>query len=103
MIDEIIEDRLKKKCDDFIACLQKKERAICALASAHHPVHEACVVIDQRRGSFNYCFFVQFDRSRTKWIVRIPLRPRLAFVEEKLEAEIATMRLGEIWTGDILV
>jgi hypothetical protein len=97
MIDEIIEARLKKKCDDFIACLQKKRPAICALATAHHPAHEACVVVDQKRGSFNYCFFVQFDRSRKKWVVRIPLRPRLAFVKEKLEAEIATMRLGPTW------
>ena len=103
MIDEIIEDRLKKKCDDFIAYLQKKEPAICTLASVYHPVHEVCVVIDQKRGSFNYCFFVQFDRLCTKWIVRIPLRLRLTFVEEKLEAEIATMKLKKTWVGDILI
>ncbi len=103
MIDEIIEDRLKKKCDDFIACFQKKEPAICTLTSTHYSVYEAYVMIDQKKKNFNYCFFVQFDRSRTKWIVWISLRLQLAFIEEKLEAEIAIIRLKEIWIGNILI
>ncbi|KAI1944149.1 hypothetical protein LOZ12_004268 [Ophidiomyces ophidiicola] len=48
------------------------------------------------QGSYNINFPVVFcdpdGREMEKWIVRIPLIPRLAFPEEKMRGEIATMK-----------
>ncbi len=92
MVNRIVERRIREECEIFITKITQNEAAIRKLASSHHPDGEDCTVFGQTRGSFNYCFFVRFDPSGMRWVVRIPLIPCLAFVEEKLEAEIATMK-----------
>ncbi|KAH6717298.1 hypothetical protein BKA61DRAFT_642467 [Leptodontidium sp. MPI-SDFR-AT-0119] len=54
------------------------------------------VFCEPKKGSYNVCFFIVFisDEGDTdeKWVIRIPLTPRLAFPEEKMRSEIATMK-----------
>lgn len=85
-----------EKRDDFIASLRERQDDILALAASYHPTGaEGQFFKEPSHGSYNICFFVKF-RSDTngwdRWVVRIPLRPCLAFgARTKLESEIATM------------
>ncbi|OAX79482.1 hypothetical protein ACJ72_06196 [Emergomyces africanus] len=98
-MDAITSHRLEAETTSFIASIDRA--AVCDLASSFHPEKKRCRIFDEeKKGSFNICFPVQFledaagDDFTTgeKWMVRIPLLPRLAFPEEKLRSEIATMK-----------
>jgi hypothetical protein len=92
MVNGIVECSVRDECETFIKKITQNEAAISKLASSYHPHGEDCTVFGLARGSFNYCLFVEFNPSAMRWVVRIPLIPRLAFVDEKLDAEIATMK-----------
>ncbi|EFY89877.1 phosphotransferase enzyme family protein [Metarhizium acridum CQMa 102] len=65
--------------------------AVCALASRHN--HEQpCRVVHRSNGSFNVCFFVEFDNNGPKWIVRAPIIPSLHKPWQKLLSEVATLQ-----------
>ncbi|UKZ78686.1 hypothetical protein TrVFT333_006432 [Trichoderma virens FT-333] len=46
-------------------------------------------------GSFNVCFFVEFDQDGSKWTVRVPIEAGQDRVWEKLESEVATIQYLE--------
>lgn len=92
----IVEDRAHKARDEFIATIQDSK--ILALASSYHN-HEPCHIFRPlARGSFNVCFFVEFEatpvgsKSRDRWVVRIPIPSRVPWPDEKIDSEVATMK-----------
>jgi hypothetical protein len=96
-MDQICRRHVDNATNAFIASIDRP--TICDLASAFHPERKPCrVVCEPKKGSYNICFLVVFlsDEGDTdeKWVVRIPLAPRLAFPDEKMRSEIATMKYG---------
>lgn len=101
MRDQIVQAHVHKKRDEFIASINEDD--VLALAKSHHKGDNCRFFKDPARGSYNICFFVEFDppadqtesenSDRERWVVRIPLTPCLAFGgRSKLENEVATMR-----------
>lgn len=64
---------------------------VCSLAASYNN-GKPCRVADQKNGSFNICFFVEFDQEDLKWIVRIPIEPALDNPWEKVVSEVATIQ-----------
>ncbi|QSS63955.1 hypothetical protein I7I51_01016, partial [Histoplasma capsulatum] len=96
-MDLITEHRVKKEAESFIASIDQS--VICDLASSFHPAKKQCRIFsDVKKGGFNICFPVEFaqdavdDGKPQRWMVRVPVLPRLAFAEEKIRGEIATMK-----------
>ena len=94
--DVEVQTAVHEKRDDFIAFLHERQGDILALAASHHPTGaEGQFFREPARGTYNICFFVKFRSANgdwDKWVVRIPLRPCLAFgARTKVESEIATM------------
>ncbi|RDL33120.1 uncharacterized protein BP5553_08559 [Venustampulla echinocandica] len=94
-MDQIRRQLVNDATDAFIASIDCSK--ICDLASTFHPQGKPCrVFCEPKKGSYNICFFIVFlsDEGDTneKWVIRIPLTPRLAFPEEKMRSEIATMK-----------
>ncbi|ROT34542.1 kinase-like protein [Sodiomyces alkalinus F11] len=70
---------------------------ICALASRHNN-GKSCQVVNKASGSFNVCFFVDFDDDSdegTKWVVRVPIEPAFDDPWDKLLSEVTTMQYLE--------
>ncbi len=65
--------------------------AICALASSHND-GKSCRVVNKDRGSFNACFFVEFDHDGSMWTIRVPIEVSLENTWEKLLNEVATIQ-----------
>lgn len=65
--------------------------AVCALASRLNN-GRPCKVVKTASGSFNACFFVEFDQDGLKWTVRVPIEPALDHPWNKLLSEVATMQ-----------
>lgn len=98
-MDQIRRKLVDDATDAFITSIDCSK--ICDLASTFHPEGKPCrVFCEPKKGSYNVCFFVVFPSGEgdadldadEKWVVRIPLTPRLAFPEEKMRSEIATMK-----------
>lgn len=94
-MDQIKRLKVEEATDGFIASIDHAR--VCALASSFHPEKWLCRIFGEvTKGSYNVCFPIVFLDSENndveKWIVRIPLLPRLAFPEEKMRSEIATMK-----------
>lgn len=106
-MDLITEHRVKKEAESFIASIDQS--VICDLASSFHPAKKQCRIFsDVKKGGFNICFPVEFaqdavdDGKPQRWMVRVPVLPRLAFAEEKIRGEIATMKLVGFLLIDVL-
>ncbi len=94
-MDQICRRLVDDATDAFIASINRSKT--CDLASAFHPKRKPCCVFyETRKGSYNLCFPIVFLSNEgdtdEKWVVRIPLTPRLAFPAEKMRSEIATMK-----------
>ncbi|KAI2081369.1 hypothetical protein LOZ36_006226 [Ophidiomyces ophidiicola] len=97
-MDDITRHRIGKEVERFIASIDCS--VVCALASSFHPQKKPCRIFDEKKkGAFNVCFPVEFLEDpgnehtiRERWMMRIPLLPRLAFPDEKIRADIATMK-----------
>jgi hypothetical protein len=94
-MDQICRCLVDDVTDAFIASIDRSK--ICDLASTFHPEHKLCrVFCEPTKGSYNICFPVVFllgeGVTDEKWVIRIPLTLRLAFPEEKMRGEIATMK-----------
>ncbi|KAI1935159.1 hypothetical protein LOZ66_005465 [Ophidiomyces ophidiicola] len=94
-MDRITKHRLDAACDEFIKAIDPFKA--CELASTFHPKQLTCRIFGEwKKGSYNVCIPVAFEDGTEgmgeKWMVRIPLLPRLAFPEEKMRSEIATMK-----------
>ncbi|KAI1935948.1 hypothetical protein LOZ66_004865 [Ophidiomyces ophidiicola] len=105
-MDQIARHRLEKEVQKFVLSIDRS--AVCALASSFHPKKQRCQIFeDEKKGSYNICIPVEFfdkndESTGERWMVRIPLLPRLGFPEEKLRGEIATMKfIAEITTVPI--
>ncbi|OAA63396.1 phosphotransferase enzyme family protein [Niveomyces insectorum RCEF 264] len=88
MRDYIAQDRSKKACAEFIQAIQPEE--ILQLASSYHDNEPCKIFRPPAHGSFNVCFFVAFEKDH--WVVRLPIPSSVFWVDEKLEAEVATMK-----------
>lgn len=47
--------------------------AICDLLASRYNNGKSCRVVGKKNGSFNVCFFVEFDHDESKWTVRVPI------------------------------
>ncbi|KAM5344703.1 hypothetical protein ACJ41O_010565 [Fusarium nematophilum] len=65
--------------------------AVCALASGYNG-GRPCKVVRHDSGSFNVCFFVEFDEDAPGWIVRVPIEPALDDPWDKLMSEVTTIQ-----------
>ncbi|KPM39894.1 hypothetical protein AK830_g6678 [Neonectria ditissima] len=87
MRNAVIKDRADKERQRFINSIDTD--AICRLVSSYAGL--PCKTFGSpKHGSFNVCVFVEFETMR--WAVRIPLPARAAWIDEKIETELATMR-----------
>lgn len=92
MRNAIIKDKADKERQRFVESIDTD--AICRLASSYHAGVPCKTFGSPKHGSFNVCVFVEFDSCSPpeRWAVRIPLPARTAWIDEKIEAELATMR-----------
>ncbi|KAF8866939.1 hypothetical protein BDZ45DRAFT_667604 [Acephala macrosclerotiorum] len=90
MRDEIVDHRVREERERFIRAVDQE--AICLLASSYHNGEPCSIFMKCSHGSYNLCIYVSFSPSGDRWVVRIPITPCLAFVDEKLAQEIAAMR-----------
>lgn len=90
MRDAILEEKRRRDRDSFLCSIDTKE--ICRVASSYHG-GDACEIFHSAQGSFNACFFLQFEQPADKWVFRIPF-PGLptSWIDEKVEREVATMK-----------
>ncbi|KAL2760493.1 hypothetical protein ACRALDRAFT_2024460 [Sodiomyces alcalophilus JCM 7366] len=92
----LTDDQYNQKRKAFIESLDPD--AVCALASQYNN-GKPCRVVNQDSGSFNVCFFVDFDQEGPQWIVRVPIEPALDNPWEKLLGEVTTIQYLERNTG----
>lgn len=90
MKENIIRER-----ETFIQSIERQ--SICDLASSYHD-GVGCKVFKTTHGSFNVCLFVEFDlispgSERDRWVIRIPFPGRVPWTDEKIDSEVATMKL----------
>ncbi|RDL30802.1 uncharacterized protein BP5553_10147 [Venustampulla echinocandica] len=90
-VDAIVEKSIDEQTELFINSIDPA--TVCSIASSHNNGASCTLISNPLRGSFNICYPVIFgpDGNGQKWIVRIPLVPRVALVDEKLESEVAVM------------
>ncbi|KFY95513.1 hypothetical protein V500_02740 [Pseudogymnoascus sp. VKM F-4518 (FW-2643)] len=85
---------LSRHDNDRIAWNQKLSRvgpAVCQLASKFRD-NRPCYVADLKCGSFNFCIKVQFEVDGEEWMLRFPIPGKVMFAEQKVRAEVATIR-----------
>lgn len=91
MRNAILKDKAEKDRQRFIDSLDTE--AICRLASSYHGGIPCTTFGSPKHGSFNVCIFVKFEtNSPERWAVRMPLPARAAWIDERIETELATMR-----------
>ncbi|OAA61671.1 Protein kinase-like domain protein [Niveomyces insectorum RCEF 264] len=82
--------------------------AVCRLASRHNHGRPCRIFRPRARGSFNVCFFVEFDgdgngdgdddgdndkdKDKVRWVVRFPITQTVFNAWEKIRNEVATLR-----------
>lgn len=102
MRNAMVQDRIKRARTRFIESIDRD--AIPELASSHHQNVSCRFFKPLRHGGFNVCFFVEFESpdslsSKDRWVVRVPIpgRTPVAWIDEKLEVEVATMKyVGQV-------
>ncbi|EFZ02084.1 aminoglycoside 3'-phosphotransferase/choline kinase domain protein [Metarhizium robertsii] len=82
-------EEIDRHIDEFINNID--EEAIGQLASRHNDQKPWKRIAGRTHGSFNVCFFVQFDDDTTL-VVRIPLNPVVNQVWTKVQSEVATIQ-----------
>lgn len=91
MANSILKDQARKDCDRFINSLDLDE--ICRLASSYHGGLSCQVARVLRYNPFNVGVIVMFPTSPPDtWVVRLPIPGLVVWIDEKIEAELATMR-----------
>lgn len=78
--------------DRWIAALDDSD--ICRLASSFRGGDPCTIFRPRQHGTFNVCFFVEFQSPWARWVVRTPIPVSLpkVLMDEKTEIEVATMR-----------
>lgn len=66
-------------------------QAVASLASRYNG-GKPCKVTGRSSGSYNLCFFVDFEDGSARWVVRIPIEPQVHDPWTKLLSEVATIR-----------
>lgn len=94
MRNRIVEEKIIREREAFIQSIDR--RTICDLASSYHD-DARCRVFKTTHGSFNICFFVEFDSvspqgKPDRWVIRIPFPGRVPWIDEKIDSEVATMK-----------
>ncbi|KAK1767337.1 hypothetical protein QBC33DRAFT_65943 [Phialemonium atrogriseum] len=98
MRDPILQDKMITERERFVNSIDPE--AVCRLASSYHNGDHCKVFRPPKHGSFNVCWFVEFDLTAVsrdtqvrpdRWVVRIPISPRVPWIDEKIEVEVATM------------
>ena len=94
-MDDIVKRSVEKKTELFIQSIHPD--VVCTLASSYNKGRPCSIFSEPKRGSYNICYPIVFESmaggvADQKWIVRIPLEPRVELVDEKLENEVAVMR-----------
>ncbi|KAI9768151.1 MAG: hypothetical protein M1839_004178 [Geoglossum umbratile] len=91
-MDDLVKKSVRKKTDLFIKSISST--TVCNIASSYNDQRPCRIFSEPTKGSYNICYPVAFMTTGgiQKWVVRIPLEPRVGFVDEKLENEVAVMR-----------
>ncbi|KAK1765089.1 hypothetical protein QBC33DRAFT_594069 [Phialemonium atrogriseum] len=95
MRNRIVDEKITREREEFIGSIERQ--AICDLASSYHD-SVGCKVFRTTHGSFNVCFFVEFNPvspggKPDRWVIRIPFPGRVPWIDEKIDSEVATMKL----------
>lgn len=95
MRNRIVEEKITREREAFIQSIDRQ--TICDLASSYHD-GARCRVFKTTHGSFNILFFVEFDSvspqgKPDRWVIRIPFSGRVRWIDEKIDSEVATMKL----------
>ncbi|KJZ68717.1 hypothetical protein HIM_11895 [Hirsutella minnesotensis 3608] len=89
----LTEEQIKAKKSTFIDSIDQD--AVCLVASKFCG-GGTCSIIDEKKGSFNICFFVRFESNNKTWVLRIPIVPVVPCCAwDKLLSEVTTMRYIE--------
>jgi aminoglycoside phosphotransferase (APT) family kinase protein len=76
----------------FIETLKSNLTLILHLVESFSPTPTNCSSTGFISGAYNFCIRLRLE-SGTKWIIRFPLPSEVNNVEEKMSAEVATMKL----------
>ena len=99
MRDPILQDEMMRQRERFVNSVDTE--ATCNLASSYHNGDSCKQFRHFIHGSFNVCFFVQFDQPTVltctsakpdRLVVRIAILSHVSWVDEKLEADITIIR-----------
>ncbi|KAK3905465.1 kinase-like domain-containing protein [Staphylotrichum tortipilum] len=85
--------KIEEERERWVAALDDDE--ILRLASSVRGRDKCIIFQPRKRGSYNICFFVEFDSPPERWVVRIPIPMCIIpkdMLDEKTEVELATMR-----------
>jgi hypothetical protein len=91
-MDRETADRVKREGEMFFASINQD--TICELASSASGGLQCRNFGKPMRGSYNICFPFELDGTAgiRRWIVRVPNLPAVAFPEEKMRGEVATIK-----------
>lgn len=90
--DVAVAARVHTERQRFISSIA--DRDVLRLASSHHPSKASCTFFQPTvHGSYNICYFIQFDDRKERWVVRIPIQPCLTHGgRSRLASEVTTMK-----------
>jgi hypothetical protein len=93
----MVADRICRERARFVKSIDQD--AILTLASSYHQDTPCKFFKPLKHGGFNVCFFVELENpdaqaQKHRWVVRIPIPLWLpaAWINEKIEVEVATMK-----------
>ncbi|KAJ3483629.1 hypothetical protein NLG97_g7262 [Lecanicillium saksenae] len=81
--------RSERRRDEYVRSINVHD--VCALASYYRNGKPCVEFREQKRGSYNVCYFLEFPEDHMRWVVRFPLTPILQDVRRKLDCEVATL------------
>lgn len=95
--DEILYINNIEQSADWLANLRASRPQLPAWVSDFHPQKLPCKLVHEsdehdRSGSYNWVVQIIFN-SGEEWIVRFPKGPKVKHPDEKVEAEVATLKL----------
>jgi aminoglycoside phosphotransferase (APT) family kinase protein len=77
---------------EFTEKLKSNINSVMRLAESFSPVPTKCSSVGFISGAYNFCIRLGLD-SGARWIIRFPFPTEVSKIAEKLEAEVATMKL----------
>ncbi|KAH7175799.1 hypothetical protein EDB81DRAFT_771123 [Dactylonectria macrodidyma] len=91
MANLVVRAKVEREIDQFVESIDTD--AVCRIASSYHGGVPCKTFGAPKHGCFNICISVVFDTSPPeKWVVRIALPALDAWIDERIETQLATMK-----------